>query len=54
MNVRKDGFVGVNFIYQWKEKTNVREILTKLYSIFYLVNPYSPYDEKLANEYSKR
>ena len=37
MNVRKDGFVGVNFIYEWKEKTSVREILTKLYSIFYLV-----------------
>ena len=51
MNVRKDGFVGVNFIYEWKEKTSVREILTKLYSIFYLVNPHSPYDGDLARLY---
>ena len=52
MNVRKhDGFVGVNFIYFWKEKTSVREILTKLYSIFYLVNPDSPYDGDLAHIY---
>ena len=51
MNVRRDGFVGVNFIYEWKEKTSVREILTKLYSIFYLVNPESPYDTDLAHLY---
>ena len=52
MNVlRSNGRVSVNFIDQWNEKTNVREILTKLYSIFYLVNPDSPYQIDLAHLY---
>ena len=52
MNVsRGEGRVSVNFIDQWNEKTNVREILTKLYSIFYLVNPESPYQKELARVY---
>ena len=54
MNVRhSDGKVGVNFIYEWKSKTSVREILTKLYSIFYLVNPDSPFERDLAELYKK-
>ncbi len=54
MNVlRSNGRVSVNFIDQWNEKTNVREILTKLYSIFYLVNPHSPYQREMADEYKK-
>ena len=54
MNVRRDdGRVGVNFINEWNEKTRVREILTKLYSIFYLVNPDSPYQLEMADEYKK-
>ena len=52
MNVlRSNGKVGVNFIYEWSPKRSVREILTKLYSIFYLVNPYSPYQGEMAHEY---
>ena len=52
MNVsRGEGRVSVNFIDQWNKKTNVREILTKLYSIFYLVNPDSPYQRELAHLY---
>ena len=46
-----NGYVGVNFIYEWKNTTKVREILTKLYSIFYLANPHSPYSIEQANEY---
>ena len=54
MNVsRSSGKVGVNFIYEWNQKTSVREILTKLYSIFYLVNPNSPYQIEMAEEYKK-
>ena len=54
MNVlRSNGRVSVNFIDRWNEKTNVREILTKLYSIFYLVNPHSPYQREMADEYKK-
>ena len=42
-----DGYVCVNFIRNdWKKTTSVREILTKLYSIFYLVNPSSPYSQE--------
>ena len=53
MNVHiGDGNVDVNFLNWKREKTtNVREILTKLYSIFYLVNPDSPYDGDLAHIY---
>ena len=54
MNVlRSNGKVGVNFIYEWNPNRSVREILTKLYSIFYLVNPYSPYQREMADEYKK-
>ena len=54
MNVlRSNGKVGVNFIYEWNPNRSVREILTKLYSIFYLVNPHSPYQKEMADEYMK-
>jgi ubiquitin-conjugating enzyme E2 D/E len=54
MNVlRSNGKVGVNFIYEWNPNRSVREILTKLYSIFYLVNPHSPYQREMADEYMK-
>ena len=33
----------VSFIYNWKSETTPREILTRLYSIFYLGNPESGY-----------
>ena len=54
MNVLWDvGKVAVNFIYEWNPNRSVREILTKLYSVFYLVNPNSPYQIKMADEYRK-
>ena len=54
MNVlRSNGKVRVNFIYEWNPNRSVREILTKLYSIFYLVNPHSPYQREMADEYKK-
>ena len=56
MNVlRSNGRVAVNFIDYWNENQNqsVREILIKLYSIFYLVNPNSPYQREMADEYLK-
>ena len=54
MNVyRSNGKVAVNFIHEWKPNRSVREILTKLYSVFYLVNPNSPYQIKMADEYRK-
>ena len=49
-NVAENGFVGVNFIYEWKPIT-VREILIKLYGIFYLPNPKSPYSREQAHEF---
>ena len=54
MNVyRSNGLVAVNFIHEWKPNRSVREILTKLYSVFYLVNPYSPCQREMAYEYEK-
>ena len=47
-NVSRNGFVGVNFICQWKPIT-VREMLIKLYGIFYLPNPESPYSVEQAD-----
>lgn len=46
-----NGIVGVNFIYNWNKSTTAREILTKLYGIFYLTNPHSPYSTEQANEF---
>ena len=47
-----DGYVCVNFLNNdWNKSTNVREILTKLYSIYYLVNPDSPFSRELADLY---
>lgn len=46
-----DGNVAVNFIFNWKDSTRVREILTKLYAIFYDVNPNSPYSHEQAEEF---
>ena len=53
MNVSSyDGRVSVNYIEQdWKETTSVRQILTKLYSIFYLFNPESPFSFDQAHLY---
>ena len=49
-----DGYVCVNFLnYDWNKSTNVREILTKLYSIYYLLNPDNPYSEEPIYFYRK-
>ena len=54
MNVSwSSGKVAVNFIHDWNQNRSVREILTKLYSVFYLVNPYSPFQREMADEYMK-
>ena len=45
------GHVSVSFINWWKPETTVKEILTKLYAIFYWPNPYSPYGLDIAGEY---
>ena len=49
-----DGYVCVNFLNNdWNKSTNVREILTKLYSIYYLLNPDNPYSEEPIYFYRK-
>ena len=49
-----NGYVCVNFLKSnWNKSPKVREILTKLYSIYYLVNPDSPFDVDLAYLYKK-
>ena len=45
------GHVSVNFINWWKPETNPRELLTRLYSIFYWANPDSCFGLERANEF---
>ena len=44
------GYVCVSFINWWKKETTPREILTRLYSIFYLTCSQSGYDLKICME----
>lgn len=54
MNVhRSSGNVAVNFIENWNTNSNVRQILTKLYSIFYLINPKNSYNEEPFSLYKE-
>ena len=46
-----NGKVAVNFIYDWNKSTTAREILSKLYGIFYLTNPHSPFSIEQAHEF---
>ena len=45
------GYVSASFINWWKPETTVKEILTKLYAIFYWPNPDSPYGLDIAQEF---
>ena len=45
------GSVCPNFIKYWDPSTTPRNLLVKLYSIFYKVNPESAFDKEIANEY---
>ena len=47
------GHVSVSFINWWRPETTVREILTKLYSIFYWLNPDSGFGIDRAEEYKE-
>ena len=47
------GLVTPSFINWWKPSTTIREILMKLYYIFYSPNPDSPWNLKMAEEYIK-
>ena len=45
------GFVEFDTLYNWKKETEVREILAKLYALFYWPNPDSSFSPKKANEF---
>ena len=45
------GFVGFDTLYNWKKETGIREILTKLYALFYWPNPDSSFCINKANEF---
>ena len=47
------GFVNVSFINWWKPSTTVKEILIKLYSIFYWKTTESPYGLDRNLEYKE-
>ena len=50
-NIEPIGSVHGNFIFWWDPKTTVKEILVKLYSVFYLQNNDSPYGIDRADEF---
>jgi len=45
------GLVGFDTLYNWKKETGVREILTKLFALFYWPNPDSSFSLNKANEF---
>ena len=45
------GLVKPSFTVCWKPSTTIKEILMKIFSIFYLINPDSSWDLEMANEY---
>ena len=47
------GNVSVNFINDWNPGTKIREILAKLYTIFYMANPECCYDKNIGKEYKE-
>ena len=47
----KLGHVSVSLINWWTPATTAREMLTKLFTIFYMANPDSPYGLDKANEF---
>ena len=47
------GAIRPNFINCWNPSSSVREILIKLFTIFYNQNPDSPFDIKQAKEYEE-
>ena len=44
------GYVGVNFFSKWYPETSVREIITRLYSIFYLFTTDCGFCLKMSDE----
>ena len=47
------GAIRPNFINSWNPSSSIREILIKLYTIFYNQNPDSPFDINKAKEYEE-
>ena len=47
------GDVSVSFLNAWNRETKIREILTKLYTIFYMANPECCFNKNIGNEYKE-
>ena len=47
------GNVSVNFINDWNPETKIIEILTKLYTIFYMANPECCFNKNIGKEYKE-
>ena len=47
------GYVCVSFLNAWNRETKIREILTKLYTIFYMANPECCFNTNIGNEYKE-
>ena len=46
-----NGHVSISILNAWKEKTPVSEIICNIFVLFYVQNPYGPYNIKMAREY---
>ena len=47
------GDVCVSFLNAWNRETKIREILAKLYTIFYMANPECCFNKNIGNEYKE-
>ena len=52
-NIFPLGNVSVSFLNNWNPGTKIREILAKLYTIFYMANPECCYDKNIGKEYKE-
>ena len=52
-NIFPLGNVSVSFLNDWNPGTKIREILAKLYTIFYMANPECCYDKNIGKEYKE-
>ena len=45
------GYVSISTLYWWKEDTRMKKVLIDIFALFYMPNPYSPYEVDRADEF---
>ena len=47
-----NGHICINTLNDWKKETRMVDVISDIFALFYSQNPDSPYDGKMAKEYS--